>query len=1495
MARFKIKRFFSNPVSSIVSIVKDTISGIGNLVSNIAETIAETVKKEINNAVKFIEDRVKDITQSIENMVQKTLDGIKDVYDKIVEETKRFIESAEGAIKDGIDSIQTSFTKITSSISESILPDFLEQSVKNNLKFASDFIATYLKNAATLGSSVAQLDLKSAEDDLKKIGKDFDDQFHDGLKLIEDNINSGVDLLQYTRDEVVRPVWNITRENLSSIAHTIEKEAIRPTINNLIHEIDLLVEVTMPDQLAKQYERAKSAVEDATHKLREVRKDVNESLEQFEEEVKKAGKLIDDMKMVIIQTAAVIGVGFVPAFGPLLSIALQAVFDEINGNQSIFDKLLEGDFSNIDEIIIAAACAYTGAESYSSAAKAMQDVAKTLKLSQEVAKALNIATQAYEVYNKVNQYKDTVEAILDGDFKEVTVQLLKTAGQEFANQASLELSGYVNDINKYVDISKILENEQLIRSVVNLDFDQIKDHAILVVSDQIATKVSNYIPKDFENLINQNDIKSLISGDFSIFEDKAKSFITNTIQEYVGDYIPKDLKNILDPQAIEQIIKGDFNALKDNLLQELSQNIASYANLNLPDSIANFVSSEEITALISGDTSIIENKLKEIVDSEILSKLSDVINPELIEIIKLQNIDDIKTNIINYAEGQLQLQSIIAKVQLDNINFTTITELKANVESQIDFYQEQIAKTQQQIIDIQLQVQAEIESQVARYSESYLQIKSELQSQLESQLQNLQSQLESNLESMKSQIELQAKIEIQLQSEVIYSNLNQYKDQIVNNQSIQSALIFKNSIEQEISAIEDKIQQAQETLVEYKATIEEYREEFTTRLNSYIEDYKQEFAEIKSSVITKYQETSELFSEYKNGLYNEFNQKITDTKSQIEALIFEANELLVANYVAPIIETKETAQSQIDNAINNIKQNYQNKISQIQELSTKLENDINARIEQIRSFENNIKQEINSIESNIDFLQKNTKNILSKEYFDKLQLLNQNIKSFENLIKNPEYIDELNIIIQTQQQIQQQAQQQIEQEIKNFTNQSQLILQKIYDSRFESINNAIISAITNTTSSTAVTTLTSATTSVATSVASTATSFNQQFIKNIIKEYLDEIKQKTNINNFLSEDDIKNITTQTINKIKSSITITSGDAYDSTINLSNSITKNYIIDNRGNDNITSGQNKDYIESGEGNDIINSNSGDDIIYAGSGNDTIYGGAGSDEIYGGEGDDLVYGDISFEIPFSYRSGLNTWISSNIEGANIDISRIKFGDFNGDGADDIYYVNGWGNNAKDDIWLSNKDGTFSYRSGLNTWISSNIAGANIDISRIKLGDFNGDGADDIYYVNGWGNNAKDDIWLSSRNDDQNEYNKLFGDSGNDNIFGGVGNDTIIGGTGNDNLYGKAGNDILIGGLGSDKLFGEAGNDIFKFENIGDSHNKLNQAEIDLIADFAKGYDKIDLSAINSINNIDQLSIAYNSTNNTTTIDDNNSDFAINLTGNILLSANDFVFKSL
>ena len=1452
----------SNVANNIIDLTKEALRAAEKA---IAATV-EALKQEISNATKFIEEKIKDIGNSIEDLVKKTIDNINDVYDKIKEETSRIIEQGEAFVKDGMDSIQKSFLKITSIIAESVFPDFLEQSLKNNLKFVTDFVSNALKGAVSLSSSVAQGDLKAVEDDLRKSGKDFDDQFHDGLKLIEDNANTVADSLQYARDEVVKPVWNFTRENYVNVAHTLEKEVLRPAINNLIDQIDLLVEATAPDQLAKQYEKTKAVLEDAAKTLREARKDVNESLEQFEEEAKKAGKLIDDMKIVIAQTVAVISVGFIQPFGPLLAIALQTAFDEINGNQSMMDELLKGDFSNIDKIIIAAACAYTGASGYASAAKAMDAVTKSIEVSEEVANALNTATKAYEVFSKVNQYKETVEAILDGDMKQIAIELLQTAGQEFANSATAELQEYVANINDYVDISKLLENEKLIKSVIELDFNQIKDHALLVASDQIFNQVSDYIPKDFK-LINQDDLKNLIKGDFSVFEDKAKSFISNTIQDYVADFVPQNFVKLLNPENITQLLKGDFDSLKDELIQGFSQNIADYTSLNLPDSLKDFIASDEITALISGDTSLIENKFKEVINAEILAKIKDVINPELINAIKLQSIDDIKSNLINYVESniELQLSAITQNINLEN--FQNIDELKSHIQSQISQAQEQISATQQKITQIQLQIEAEIEV--------------EIKLKFEAKLEEAQLQFDSQLKSLQSQIEIQAKAEIQSQAESFYSNLNQFKDSIINDSSIKNALIFKNSIEQEIAQVNDKIEEAKEAVDEYKATIEEYKQEFTSKLNSYINLYQQEFNEVKTTVTTKYEEINQLFSEYGDNLQNEFSEKITNTKSQIQSLIFEANEILVSSYITPIVENKATAQSQIDNAIDNIKQSYQDKILTIDQLNQKLDTEINARITEIHLFEDNLEAKISTIDNNLNFLKKNTQNILTKEYFDQIQSLNSNINQFEQFIKNQDYADELKIINQNQQQI--------DQEIKNFTTQSQTILQKIFDSRFQAINIGIINSITT-----------------------NSQTVSQQFIKNIITEYLADIKQKSNINSFLSEDEIKNIITQTTTKIKSSITIINGDGNDSVINLASSTTKNYIIDNRGNDNITASSNQDYIESGDGNDTINAGNGNDIIYSGSGNDTVYGGAGADEIRGGEGDDLVYGkdnnknilttEVASQIETAdlNNDGKNEIIASVPSGTYInengswrlittEVSRIiKTADIDGDGDKEIIvavasgtYVNGLNtkniNNASNWINLTpevasqietadlNNDGKNEIIASVpsGTYINENGSWRLIttEVSRvIKTADIDGDGDKEII--------VSDRLSTSLIKAYDYGNKTIFGDSGNDTLIGADGNDIINGGTGNDNLTGGQGTDIY-------EFSNNDGNDIITDQDT----SKNNQNTIDKIKlnSISK---KEDLIFSRIVNTNDLMILFKNNSNDSIKILDH---FNLNLTNRI------------
>ncbi|WP_062762132.1 calcium-binding protein [Falsirhodobacter sp. alg1] len=79
------------------------------------------------------------------------------------------------------------------------------------------------------------------------------------------------------------------------------------------------------------------------------------------------------------------------------------------------------------------------------------------------------------------------------------------------------------------------------------------------------------------------------------------------------------------------------------------------------------------------------------------------------------------------------------------------------------------------------------------------------------------------------------------------------------------------------------------------------------------------------------------------------------------------------------------------------------------------------------------------------------------------------------------------------------------------------------------------------------------------------------------------------------------------------------------------------------------------------------------------------------------------------------------------------------------------------------------------------------------------------------------------------------LTGNDRADTLTGGTGADLLYGGAGNDSLSGMAGNDILIDGAGSDVLRGGAGADVFIMSKDG---------ERDVILDFDKASDRLDLS---------------------------------------------------
>jgi len=88
------------------------------------------------------------------------------------------------------------------------------------------------------------------------------------------------------------------------------------------------------------------------------------------------------------------------------------------------------------------------------------------------------------------------------------------------------------------------------------------------------------------------------------------------------------------------------------------------------------------------------------------------------------------------------------------------------------------------------------------------------------------------------------------------------------------------------------------------------------------------------------------------------------------------------------------------------------------------------------------------------------------------------------------------------------------------------------------------------------------------------------------------------------------------------------------------------------------------------------------------------------------------------------------------------------------------------------------------------------------------------------------------------------LQGMWGHDRLDGGAGHDSLSGGDGNDRLFGMAGDDTIEGGAGADTMRGEAGHDVFLYSQLTDS---LASAP-DLIGNFQRGFDRIDLRAIDA-----------------------------------------------
>jgi Ca2+-binding RTX toxin-like protein len=240
----------------------------------------------------------------------------------------------------------------------------------------------------------------------------------------------------------------------------------------------------------------------------------------------------------------------------------------------------------------------------------------------------------------------------------------------------------------------------------------------------------------------------------------------------------------------------------------------------------------------------------------------------------------------------------------------------------------------------------------------------------------------------------------------------------------------------------------------------------------------------------------------------------------------------------------------------------------------------------------------------------------------------------------------------------------------------------------------------------------------------------------------------------------------------------------------------------GNDTLSGSSGEDRLFGEQGNDVLAGDFGNDALYGGADNDVLTGGFGNDTLYGGVGNDLF--KIQYFNDYSTTKNLDVIVDFAKGQDKIDLRNIGISDFN------------------TILAITNNDSTGS---AVITAYYNSLSAAYGYATRV-----NGVGKTQLQAT---------DFLLSTV-----VTNDLYqGTSSNDDLFGGLGNDTLSGSSGEDRLFGEQGNDVLTGDFGNDTLYGGAGNDLFKIQYFNDySITK----DLDVIVDFAKGQDKIDLRNI-------------------------------------------------
>jgi Ca2+-binding RTX toxin-like protein len=227
----------------------------------------------------------------------------------------------------------------------------------------------------------------------------------------------------------------------------------------------------------------------------------------------------------------------------------------------------------------------------------------------------------------------------------------------------------------------------------------------------------------------------------------------------------------------------------------------------------------------------------------------------------------------------------------------------------------------------------------------------------------------------------------------------------------------------------------------------------------------------------------------------------------------------------------------------------------------------------------------------------------------------------------------------------------------------------------------------------------------------------------------------------------------------------------------------------------------------------------------------GGAGADTLRGGLGNDTYMVEAADVVVEAADGGIDTLVSGTTRTLGAWQENLTL--------TGIFNVDGTGNAMANVLRGNEGDNKLDGRGGADR--------------------MDGGYGADVYVVDDAGDIASEKVWDAWVDTVVSSVDHAMGNSIDDLVLtgtairgiGNVGNNTMAGNArgnlldgaaSNDTLVGGGGNDTLVGGTHADDLRGDAGNDIFAFRSTDES----NLAAYDLILDFVRGSDRVDLSLI-------------------------------------------------